>query len=90
MWCSVIASVMALPSPSTVGRLLLVLKSVSEATETSSSKRAKKKSSYNVGSLVQAEVDNFEFVCSYYLCILVLEFEITLNHEIFNLCFPDY
>ncbi|RVX09623.1 rRNA biogenesis protein RRP5 [Vitis vinifera] len=54
---SVIASVMALPSPSTVGRLLLVLKSVSEATETSSSKRAKKKSSYNVGSLVQAEVE---------------------------------
>lgn len=53
---SVIASVMALPSPSTVGRLLLVLKSVSEATETSSSKRAKKKSSYNVGSLVQAEI----------------------------------
>ncbi|KAL6323855.1 hypothetical protein AAG906_005851 [Vitis piasezkii] len=29
---SVIAIVMALPSPSTVGRLLLVLKSVSEAT----------------------------------------------------------
>ncbi|KAG8646904.1 rRNA biogenesis protein RRP5 isoform X3 [Manihot esculenta] len=53
---SVIATVMALPSPSTAGRLLLLLKSVSEPTETSSSKKAKKKSSYNVGSLVQAEI----------------------------------
>ena len=53
---SVIAIVMALPSPSIVGMLLLVLKSVIEATETSSSKRAKKKSSYNVGPLVQAEI----------------------------------
>lgn len=50
---------MALPSPSTAGRLLLLLKSVSEPTETSSSKKAKKKSSYNVGSLVQAEVVSF-------------------------------
>ena len=61
-WCSVIATVMALPSPSTSGRLLLLLKSMSEATETSSSKRAKKKSSYQVGSLVQAEVDYFAFL----------------------------
>uniref|UniRef100_A0A5B7AEH9 rRNA biogenesis protein RRP5 n=1 Tax=Davidia involucrata TaxID=16924 RepID=A0A5B7AEH9_DAVIN len=53
---SVIATIMALPSPSTAGRLLLLLKSISEVTETSSSKRAKKKSSYNVGSLVQAEI----------------------------------
>ncbi|KAH9737718.1 rRNA biogenesis protein RRP5 [Citrus sinensis] len=52
---SVIATVMALPSPSTAGRLLLLLKAISE-TETSSSKRAKKKSSYDVGSLVQAEI----------------------------------
>lgn len=52
---SVIATVMALPSLSTAGRLLLLLKSISE-TETSSSKRAKKKSSYDVGSLVQAEI----------------------------------
>lgn len=51
---------MALPSPSTAGRLLLLLNSVSEM-ETSSSKRAKKKSSYNVGSLVQAEVEIFSF-----------------------------
>lgn len=56
--CSVIATVMALPSPATSGRLLLLLKSVSE-TETSSSKREKRKSSYNVGSLVQAEVQGF-------------------------------
>lgn len=47
---------MAIPPPSTSGRLLLLLKSISEAIETSSSKRAKKKSSYNAGSLVQAEV----------------------------------
>ena len=53
---SVIAIVMTLPSPSIVGRLLLVLKSVSEATEISNSKRAKKNSRYNVGSLVQLEI----------------------------------
>lgn len=53
---SVNATIMALPSPSTSGRLLMLLKSTSEATETPSSKRAKKKSSYNVGSLVQAEI----------------------------------
>lgn len=52
----VTATVMALPSPATSGRLLLLLKSVSEATVTSSSKRAKKKSSYDVGALVQAEI----------------------------------
>ncbi|KAL3341525.1 hypothetical protein AABB24_025863 [Solanum stoloniferum] len=53
---SVIATVMALPSPSTSGRLLMLLKSISEAIETSNSKRAKRKSGYNVGSLVQAEI----------------------------------
>ncbi|XP_031396337.1 rRNA biogenesis protein RRP5 isoform X3 [Punica granatum] len=53
---SVGATVMALPSPSTTGRLLLVLKSVTEASETSSSKRARKKLAFNVGSLVQAEI----------------------------------
>ncbi|KAB2016498.1 hypothetical protein ES319_D08G100800v1 [Gossypium barbadense] len=52
----VIATVMALSSPETSGRLLLHLNSIGEVTETSSSKRAKKKSSYNVGSLVPAEV----------------------------------
>ena len=46
---------MALPSPTTIGRFLLLLKSISES-ETSSSKRAKKKSSYKVGSMVEAEV----------------------------------
>ncbi|KAJ8551491.1 hypothetical protein K7X08_021506 [Anisodus acutangulus] len=56
MCFSVIVTVMALPSPLTSGRLLLLLKSISEAIETSSSKRAKRKSSYNVGSLVQAEI----------------------------------
>ncbi|OMO68743.1 hypothetical protein COLO4_29434 [Corchorus olitorius] len=50
------ATVMALPSPATSGRLLLLLNSISEVTDTSSSKRAKKKSSYNVASLVSAEV----------------------------------
>ncbi|CAK9145936.1 unnamed protein product [Ilex paraguariensis] len=56
IWCSVIATIMALPTPSTSGRLLLLLKSISEVAETSTSKRAKKKSGYNVGSLVQAEI----------------------------------
>ncbi|KAK9266592.1 hypothetical protein L1049_021657 [Liquidambar formosana] len=53
---SVSATIMALPSPSTSGRLFMLLKCVSEAIETSSSKKAKRKSSYNVGSLVQAEI----------------------------------
>ncbi|XP_057982836.1 rRNA biogenesis protein RRP5 [Malania oleifera] len=53
---SVIATVISLPSPLTGGRLLLLLKSISESTDTSSSKRAKKKLSYNVGSLIQAEI----------------------------------
>ncbi|KAJ6425727.1 hypothetical protein OIU84_026327, partial [Salix udensis] len=53
---SVSATVMALPIPSTAGRLLLLLKSISEVTDTSSSKKAKRKSSYNVGSLIQAEI----------------------------------
>ncbi|KAK3019414.1 hypothetical protein RJ639_004664 [Escallonia herrerae] len=52
----VIATIVALPGPSTSGRLLLLLKSTSEVTESSSSKRLKKKSSYNVGSLVHGEI----------------------------------
>ncbi|GMP97188.1 hypothetical protein CsSME_00045548 [Camellia sinensis var. sinensis] len=55
---SVIATIMALPSPATAGRLLLLLKSISEVTETSSSKRAKKKSGYDVGAVVQAEAND--------------------------------
>ncbi|KAH6781199.1 RIBOSOMAL RNA PROCESSING 5 [Perilla frutescens var. hirtella] len=53
---SVSATIMALPGPETGGRLLLLLKSLSDGMETSSSKRAKKKFSYDVGSLVQAEI----------------------------------
>ncbi|XP_021893902.1 rRNA biogenesis protein RRP5 isoform X2 [Carica papaya] len=52
---SVSATVVALPSPSIAGRLLLLLKS-SAVSETSSSKRAKRKSTYSIGSLVQAEI----------------------------------
>lgn len=52
---SVIATVMALPSPETLGRLLLLL---NEVNETASSKRSKK-SSYKVGTLVEAEVCGF-------------------------------
>ncbi|XP_058758623.1 rRNA biogenesis protein RRP5-like [Vicia villosa] len=48
---SIVATVMALPSPETSGRLLLHL---NEAKGTSSSKRTK--SSYKVGSLVEAEI----------------------------------
>lgn len=53
---SLSATVVALPSQSTAGRLLLLLNSRCELKETSSSKRAKKKLSYYVGSLVQAEI----------------------------------
>ncbi|XP_051148647.1 rRNA biogenesis protein RRP5 [Andrographis paniculata] len=53
---SVIATVMTLPAPETSGRLLLLLKSLSDGVETSSSKRAKKNSSYDVGMLIQAEI----------------------------------
>ncbi|XP_031282349.1 putative UDP-arabinose 4-epimerase 2 [Pistacia vera] len=56
MILSVIATIMSLPSPSTAGRLLLLLKSIGEVSETSSSKRSKKKSAYSIGSLVQAEI----------------------------------
>ncbi|GMP97232.1 hypothetical protein CsSME_00045566 [Camellia sinensis var. sinensis] len=59
---SVIATIMALPSPATTGRLLLLLKSVSEVTETSSSKRAKKKSGYDVGAVVQAEITEIKIL----------------------------
>ncbi|KFK38561.1 hypothetical protein AALP_AA3G129700 [Arabis alpina] len=53
---SVVASVEALQSPLTSGRLLLLLDSVSGVSETSRTKRAKKKSSCEVGSVVQAEI----------------------------------
>ncbi|KAL8150493.1 hypothetical protein V2J09_020301 [Rumex salicifolius] len=53
---SVTATVMALPSASATGRLLLLLESLRQTSDTSSSKRAKKKSGCDVGSLVQAEV----------------------------------
>jgi len=51
---SVVATVTAIPSPETSGRLLLLLNEVGA----SSSKRTKK-SSYKVGSLVEAEVCQF-------------------------------
>ncbi|CAL0321523.1 unnamed protein product [Lupinus luteus] len=50
---SVTATVMALPSPESSERLLLLL---NEVNETSSSKRSKKKSTHQVGSLVEAEI----------------------------------
>ncbi|OIV89511.1 hypothetical protein TanjilG_20430 [Lupinus angustifolius] len=50
---SVTATVMALPSPESLERLLLLL---NEVNETSSSKRSKKKSTHQVGSLVEAEI----------------------------------
>nr|GMD47877.1 rRNA biogenesis protein RRP5 isoform X1 [Ipomoea batatas] len=57
---SVIATIMALPDSSTGGRLLLLLKAISEVAESSSSKRGKKNSSYDVGSLVQAEITDIK------------------------------
>ncbi|KAK4767494.1 hypothetical protein SAY86_015244 [Trapa natans] len=59
---SVSATVMALPSPCTNGRLLMLLKSVTESGETSSSKRARKKMGFNVGSLVQAEITEIKLL----------------------------
>ncbi|XP_024014881.1 rRNA biogenesis protein RRP5 isoform X2 [Eutrema salsugineum] len=53
---SVVATVEALQNPLTSGRLLLLLDSVSGISETSRSKRAKKKSSCEVGSVVHAEI----------------------------------
>lgn len=53
---SVTATVAALPAKSTDGRLLLLLKSSSDVIEEPSSKRFKKKCSYQVGSLVEAEI----------------------------------
>lgn len=61
---------MALPAPASGGRLLLLLKSLSDGMETSSSKRAKKKSSYDVGSLIQAEVGFISFSNLCYLLVL--------------------
>ncbi|KAL9251634.1 rRNA biogenesis protein RRP5-like protein [Drosera capensis] len=52
--CSVVATIMSLPSPSTAGRLLLFLESTQPA-EAFSSKRSKRKSGYDVGALVEAE-----------------------------------
>ncbi|KAI4310641.1 hypothetical protein MLD38_035604 [Melastoma candidum] len=52
---SVTATVVALPSAETMGRLLMLLKSFADLGD-STSKRAKKKSKPSVGSLVQAEV----------------------------------
>ncbi|CAM8882388.1 unnamed protein product [Rhodiola kirilowii] len=49
---SLVASVMDLPASSESGRLLLLLKSTSDA----HSSKAKRKASYDTGSLVQAEV----------------------------------
>ncbi|XP_022156044.1 rRNA biogenesis protein RRP5 isoform X2 [Momordica charantia] len=57
---SVVASVAALPCPSTFGRLLLLLKSISEAIVTPGSKRSKKNSSCEVGSLVHAEITDIQ------------------------------
>ncbi|KAI3417734.1 uncharacterized protein J3R85_014181 [Psidium guajava] len=53
---SVTVTVVALPTPATMGRLLLLLKSVADVSTTSSSKKARKMSNFNVGSLVQAEI----------------------------------
>ncbi|XP_073045795.1 rRNA biogenesis protein RRP5 [Primulina eburnea] len=53
---SVIATVVALSNPTTCGRLLLLIKSLSDGMESSSSKRNKNKSRHDVGSLVQVEI----------------------------------
>lgn len=57
---TVVATIMALPSDSTAGRLLLLLESCNQAVETSSSKKAKKRSGYDIGSLVHAEITDIK------------------------------
>ncbi|KAL2923175.1 rRNA biogenesis protein RRP5 [Bienertia sinuspersici] len=57
---TVVATVMGLPSDSTAGRLLLLAESSNQAVETSSSKRAKKKSGYDIGSLIHAEITDIK------------------------------
>ncbi|KAK1282151.1 hypothetical protein QJS10_CPB22g01233 [Acorus calamus] len=56
----VIASVEALPTLSSSGRFLLLLKSMSEVSETSSSKRSKKNSRFSVGSIIEAEITDIK------------------------------
>lgn len=56
----VVATIMALPSDSTAGRLLLLLESSNQVVETSSSKKAKKKSEYDIGSQVHAEITDIK------------------------------
>lgn len=58
----VLATIMDLPSPLTAGKLLLLLKCISMDTDTPSSKKAKRKSSYNVGTLVQAEITEIKLL----------------------------
>ncbi|XP_010934562.1 rRNA biogenesis protein RRP5 isoform X2 [Elaeis guineensis] len=53
---SVLVTVGVLPSSCSSGRLLLLLKSAGDVSETSRSKRARKMSSYTVGSLVVGEI----------------------------------
>lgn len=50
------ATVEALPTTDSGGRLLLLLKSLSEVSDSSHSKRAKRLSIYTIGSLVEAEI----------------------------------
>ncbi|CAO2824133.1 unnamed protein product [Amaranthus hypochondriacus] len=53
---TILATIVALPNDSTSGRLLLLLDSFNQAPGTSSSKKAKKRSGYDIGSLVHAEI----------------------------------
>lgn len=65
---SITATVMALPSPATMGRLLMLLKSVSDLGG-SASKREKKKSKPSVGSLVRAEVITYAYYFFTFCCV---------------------
>ncbi|XP_021753643.1 rRNA biogenesis protein RRP5-like isoform X2 [Chenopodium quinoa] len=57
---TVVATIMALPSDLTAGRLLLLLESCNGSLETSISKKAKKRSGYDIGSLVHAEITDIK------------------------------
>lgn len=77
---------MALPTPATMGRLLLLLKSVADVSATSSLKKAKKISNFNVGSLVQAEVDAHECLMFSNLIFLYLLLHIVTRSSLKFFC----
>lgn len=86
---SVTAVVGALPSTDVSERLLLLLKTLSDKSRASSSKRAKK-STYKVGSAVEGEVRVVFFLFGFYLghgaSVMIIDFcELPTASRVFSL-----